>query len=228
MMPRRGQIRDLSGKRFGRLVVIRFAGRAGRQITWRCRCDCGVTTAVHGKALKVGATRSCGCLRHELAIARAKHGCSRKGKVTPEYRAWQAMFTRCSSKRPKWWRSYGSRGIKVCARWNSFEKFLKDMGSRPIGMSLDRKHNDKGYTPKNCRWATLVQQANNRRPRRPGTFVYGERCGTSKLTERQVAQIRAARKRGEFQASLAERFGVSQPTISEIVNYKYCHCATGE
>jgi hypothetical protein len=81
------------------------------------------------------------------------------------YRSWQSMKTRCNNLN---FRRYGGRGITYCDRWNSFENFLADMGPRPPGHSLDRINNNGNYEPSNCRWATLSQQAQNRRPWQPG------------------------------------------------------------
>ncbi len=86
--------------------------------------------------------------------------------VTPEYTAWQNMRARCYRSTLKEYPHYGGRGIRVCARWlHSFENFLADMGTRPSpGHTLDRKNTNSNYSPRNCRWATRLEQTRNRRP----------------------------------------------------------------
>ena len=122
------EIRDLSGQRFGRLVVVNraknFICSSGREITmWHCVCDCGVEKDVASTSLVNGATTSCGCWNYEQMknkeIKHRKHG----EKGTSLYERWHGIKRRCADKSNK---SYGGRGIKVCKEWEeSYEAFAK-------------------------------------------------------------------------------------------------------
>ncbi len=93
-----------------------------------------------------------------------KHGFATHGRVSPEYRTWAGMRSRCLNNRNPKFPDYGGRGITVCARWNDFEAFLFDMGNRPSkSHSIERKDVDGNYEPSNCKWATAAEQSNNKR-----------------------------------------------------------------
>ena len=91
----------------------------------------------------------------------------------PGYSNWCAMMTRCYNANSSHYKDYGGRGIKVFSRWHKFKNFISYLGSPPPGASLERIDVNKGYSPKNCRWATNTEQARNKRNSRRIT-VYGE------------------------------------------------------
>ena len=169
-MKRLGRMIDLTGNQYGLLTVLGFdkvveSASGSRQYLWRCRCSCGNATSVGGRNLRSGHTRSCGCL---ATVGVVKHGMF----GTPEYQTWVGMLRRCYSVAEPGYQYYGARGIAVCARWkNSFKCFYEDMGPRPSPKhSIDRINNDGDYEPGNCRWATPVEQNNNRRSLRKLTY----------------------------------------------------------
>lgn len=153
---------DLTGKRFGNVVVVR-EDKSGtshdteKRLRWICRCDCGKEWSVRGSNLKAGNTKSCGCLSKSQHLTHGLYG-------SPEYYTWKSMIQRCTNSKAKNYNHYGGRGITVCDSWMVFENFYKDMGARPSNKhTLDRINNSKGYESGNCRWATMLQQSRNTR-----------------------------------------------------------------
>lgn len=155
---------DLTGQRFGRLVVVeRVENSADGRARWLCRCDCGQSKTVLGEHLKKGRAKSCGCAKSESSSKRfKKHG----GRNSKLYRIWSNMKDRCNNPDCKVYSDYGGRGIKVCKEWiddfSAFQKWALANGYKE-GLTIDRKDNDKGYSPDNCRWTDRKIQGNNKR-----------------------------------------------------------------
>jgi len=155
------------GEKFTRWMVVEDCSIPGERRKYRCRCECGAEKIVDGPSLRIGASRSCGCLIGDTAKrVRTKHGDNRGNKPVPEYVAWTSMKNRCTNPNCERYEIYGGRGITVCARWmESYAAFLEDVGRRPgPEYSLDRyPDNDGNYEPGNVRWATREQQRANQR-----------------------------------------------------------------
>jgi hypothetical protein len=159
---------DVTGQRFGRLVVVSRANVRKGYAAWNCVCDCGANVVASGSNLRNGQTRSCGCLRRETTASRSlTHGHSVGYAYTGTYSSWCNIKARCLNPQHKNYARYGGRGITVCERWrDSFQSFLEDMGEKPAGAWVERVDNERGYEPGNCVWATPREQNNNRRDSR--------------------------------------------------------------
>lgn len=137
------------------------------------------------------------------SAAKRTHGHTMGRSYTPTYQSWQSMLARCRYGERDVDAKHAGRGIRVCERWQSFDAFLNDMGERPDGCTIDRHpDNDGDYEPGNCRWATPVEQARNRR--------------NTRLDFDQAVQVCLARLRGEACKSIAARFDISESLPREI------------
>lgn len=137
-----------SGERHGKWLVLFKSGPS----SWMCRCECGAEKAVSVSSLTSGKSKGCASCHSR------KHGM----EGTRIYNIWAGMKQRCQNPQYHGYKLYGSKGIKVCDRWQGFEAFFEDMGHPPDGMSLGRIDNDGNYEPSNCRWESQKQQIRNR------------------------------------------------------------------
>jgi hypothetical protein len=154
---------------FGDWIVVKVNTRLYKspcgQSKWmsQVRCICGREKEVFNMNLTQRKSKSCG-LDHKIHID-YNRATDKRGR-TPEFLSWSAMMQRCYRPNSVRYHSYGAKGIRVCKKWHKFENFLADMGERPKGKTLDRINGLKGYFPKNCKWSTCKEQANNKINRR--------------------------------------------------------------
>lgn len=160
---------------FGQLTVLEYLGRQGHNTLWNCRCDCGRVIPIYGTNLLRGMSTKC-----------RRHPSKYKTFHRLTYSSWQGMKSRCKSFNGSTQKAYSARGITICSQWQSFEKFLEDMGERPgKDYSLERIDVNKGYSPENCKWLLSKFQNRNKRNNRILTYngesqplcVWAERLG---------------------------------------------------
>lgn len=130
------------------------------------------------------------------------HGHTKKGWSSATYKTWMNMKARCLDPKADNYESYGAKGIKVCPQWMEFEVFLRDMGERPSGTTIDRRNPSGNYEPGNCRWASALEQARNRRD--------------IKLSLEDQACIKSLIAFGFKQQDIAKLYRVSQSRVTEL------------
>lgn len=159
--------KNLTGKRFGRLVVLeRVENNKRQQAQWLCKCDCGNTKVICAASLKKGSTRSCGCLIHEINSTHSL-------RKTRLYNIWRGIKIRCFNQNSRAYKNYGGNGITMYNEWkDNFKSFYDWSMSNGYTdeLSIDRIDNNKGYFPDNCRFVDKIVQANNKRNNRLLTY----------------------------------------------------------
>jgi len=168
---------DITGQRFGRLVVLSDTGKkSGIHTIWLCQCDCGKLVEVRGSDLRSGDTKSCGCLRKEIAKEIVKkvmtiHGDGKRGREARLHRVWRNMKSRCYNPNSINYKYYGDKKIKICDEWKdnyiAFKLWALANGYQD-DLTIDRIDGDGDYCPKNCRWLTLFENLRNRSFKRWG------------------------------------------------------------
>lgn len=167
------RFKDISGSKIGRFTVGRVLGRDARgEYIWVCVCECGREANVRGGNLRNGHTTQ--CVPCSNSIKNTTHGQSR----TSEYKIWVKLRRRCQNPEEPSYPWYGGRGILVSPEWDSsFDAFISSMGPRPSPEhTVERKNNALGYSSENCKWATRIEQARNKRSNRILTVDGVSKC----------------------------------------------------
>ena len=211
----------LTGQRFGRLIVLEKTSKPEnsnkRCAYWKCLCDCGQIKVVSSQSLRDGSTKRCGCLLEEYLHSYHNGSSTHNESKTRLYTIWKNMRSRCYDKNNKAYKRYGGKGIIVCNEWKEHYEPFRDwalLNGYNDNLSIDRIDYNGNYTPKNCRWATIEEQANNKSNSRLYTYN-GE--------TKSIAQW--AREYNIIETTLRSRLNSGKMTIEEAlltpIGYRY-------
>ena len=156
-----------TGTVFNELTFIKMTGKVlpKRGKTALFKCSCGVVKELLLTKVKTKKTpiRSCGCIIHKPEHGKITHNM----RYTRQYSIWRNMKARCSNKKDVCFAMYGGAGVSVCDKWKQFSGFWEDMKEEYTDeLTIDRIDGTKGYSLENCRWATIIEQNNNKRTNR--------------------------------------------------------------
>lgn len=199
-----GKFIDLSGQRFGSLEVICRSGYDNHgNVRWYCLCDCGGFKKPITAALKSGRSTSCGCYQ-KARVSLLRNTLTHGDAGSRLYGAWSNARERCKNQNYKHFHRYGGRGITFTEEWNDYQIFMEWALANGYhdDLTLDRRDNDKGYSPENCRWITQREQNRNK--------------GNNKLSADDIPVIRVMLNEGMVSHKIAELFGCSGGLIRDI------------
>lgn len=184
---------SLVGNVYGEWTVQSIGARLpSREVTWNCLCSCGTFKVIAGSSLTLARSLSCGCL--------SEHGY----RHTATYAVWSSLKQRIANPNCKDYSNYGGRGLTMPEDWLDFRNFLRDMGERPEGMSIERIDNSLGYSKENCIWATAVEQARNKRNN--VTVLYRG----SKIILKDAAKLAGVRYGTVYQRLFRQNYSVAE------------------
>jgi hypothetical protein len=194
-------LRNLSGRVFARLTVLKLS--TTMPVRYECKCECGRITVVNASALRSGGTRSCGCLKAEVLSDRlTTHGGTQRSahgrKRERLYVIFDGMRQRTKNPKNKDYPYYGGKGIFICAEWDaSYAAFrewsLSNGYVEGEGLTIERIAVDGPYSPENCCWVPMSQQASNKTTRRPVVRISDGAIFPSIVMASKVAGVNRSR-----------------------------------
>lgn len=201
-----GHIQDLTGMRFGKLIAVKRQVKAigpkqQKHSFWICECDCGKTVSIRAIYLLGGNTKSCGCAMVDMVRENSTiHGM----KGTRFYNTWNHMKQRMTNPNNKSYKWYGGKGLILCEKWHDFQGFYDDMYGPYLShaqehgeenTTIERKNNNLGYCPDNCRWATIQEQTENIERHINHYLVNGEWLSISEISRKYQINANTLRQR---------------------------------
>lgn len=194
-------------KIFGRLTINGERYKRDGKHLIVATCECGVVREYGYHQLLRGKIKSCGCYRREFRTITAPHGKSNH----PLHTIWDNIKSRCNNPKSTYYNRYGGRGIKMCPQWSNDFKLFYDWAISngwENGLQIDRKDNDRGYNPENCRLVTSKINNRNR--------------GNNKIDNDGVLYMRSLHKTGDYTLKeLSEMFNISISQVSNITTNKH-------